>query len=319
MTTISLRLAALTLGAMAAGACAKKAPEPKMKWEEAVAPVRASNRVFNAAELRSQHLRPAQCEATARDYLMASEDDGWKALRVCVEDENFTLLRELLRPPWRPLLDSKPDAPRVLAKVIANRGGGVHRDVPLLNEQRVALFTFGAALGQPDVHRGQLVLIRAMVTESKMSGGAPTVMLAEYGTQSADFDRQVGLKSYSNSSYEGSRDTSVSATASGSYKTSKYGSGSGRATVSGSARTTSKGSSSNVSGKTETVYDNVSTETGRIALGKLSKANPFLTTDKEFIVLGRFEGTRPSSEADEDPIGIVSVIDFFTPTQLQVY
>ena len=54
-------------------------------------------------------------------------------------------------------------------------------------------------------------------------------------------------------------------------------------------------------------YDNISNDTGREALGRLPKADPFLAPGRDFVILARFDGMRTTSGAlDEDDEGRAS-------------
>ena len=75
---------------------------------------------------------------------------------------------------------------------------------------------------------------------------------------------------------------------------------------------------------TEPQYDNISTDTGREALGRLSKPDPFLSPGRDFVILARFDGMRATSgsldENDDGPrIPVLSIVSYFTPHPLVVY
>src|SRR4051812_44066627 len=64
----------------------------------------------------------AQVEAPARcAQAAASSDDPWKRLWACVQEGRFTALRELLSGAWDADLKSRPDAPLLILRVIAER------------------------------------------------------------------------------------------------------------------------------------------------------------------------------------------------------
>src|SRR5437879_5355746 len=205
-------------------------------------------------------------------------DQGWAALNACVERTRwprgeFTLLERLTGGFWDLDLQTRSDAPRLVARVIALRGGDVEGDIPLAQKSRVPLFTLAAALRQPDVYKGRWVLLRGAVSEMK----ANALMLRETSMRATSREVQVGPISRTDSSSS----TSISAQA----QSTHYGSAQGSAQFSNRGRS----ESSTVKQK----FENERVETGRQALGKLPQADPFLEPDKDFLFIGRFDGVRP--------------------------
>lgn len=322
-------LVPLLLLAIAFFGCSSSQPPPqKMTWSEVQStPAPTARPAFDAAAFAAEKLRPAPCEQTARGMLAESPNDAWAALKVCAQNPDFTLLRELLAPAWAEQLKKRPDAMRMLGRVIANRGGSIGRDVAVLNESRFPLFSFAAAMAQPDTYKGKHVLLRGVVTDLKTKSGANTVMLAEYSLAGSETDMEVGPRSYTKSNREGSVTSSRSGSGNASYNTTKYGSGSAKGSFRSDQTVSGRSSSSTVSGKTVKKFDNTSTETGRQALGKLAKADPFLVPDKEFVILARFDGTRMSDNsaaedeegAEPTAIGVLTILDYVEPNALVVY
>jgi hypothetical protein len=107
---------------------------------------------------------PERCEATARARLSAAPDDAWRELWRCVASGRFTALRPLLTDAWDHELRTRRDAPTLLARVIASRGGNVEGDLHLLHARRLSLFTLSQALARPDMYRGALVILRGRVS-----------------------------------------------------------------------------------------------------------------------------------------------------------
>jgi hypothetical protein len=71
-------------------------------------------------------------------------------------------------------------------------------------------------------------------------------------------------------------------------------------------------------------YDNISSDTGREALGRLRKPDPFLAPGRDFVILARFDGMRTTSgaldEEDEGPkIPVLSIVSYYIPHPLIVY
>jgi hypothetical protein len=107
---------------------------------------------------------PARCEAAARTRLASSPDEAWRQLWGCVLQGHFTALRNLLGGAWDRELQTRPDAPFLVARVIAERGGDVDGDLRLVHDRRVPLFALSQALARPDQLRGALVIVRARVS-----------------------------------------------------------------------------------------------------------------------------------------------------------
>jgi hypothetical protein len=64
------------------------------------------------------------------------------------------------------------------------------------------------------------------------------------------------------------------------------------------------------------LFDNDRVMTGRMAVGKLPEADPFLEPGKDFLFLARFDGMRPSVDDDSVPIAMVTILKYFTPNAL---
>jgi hypothetical protein len=117
-------------------------------------------------DLAAQTERPARCAEAARQRLPIDVEAAWRQLWSCVEEGRFTALRPLLSGAWDDELRRRSDAPLLLTRVIAERGGSVDEDLPLLHERHVPLFTLAQVLGQPEQRRGALVVVRARVAAS---------------------------------------------------------------------------------------------------------------------------------------------------------
>lgn len=186
----------------------------------------------------------------------------------------------------------------VLADVLAARGAILATDMPLLNQNRIAVFDLDVALRQPGTYRGKYVLVRGKVTDVRASKGAPEVRVMQMGNKAASYDKAVGSK-YSSSS-RGSRSGSMS------YNTSNYGSGSAQGSMSSAGSYSSQ--------MTEEKYENVVEETGQEALLRLTQADPFLVVDGDFLFLTRFDGAKKSDASpDEDMaenIALLSLVSY---------
>ncbi|WP_224248174.1 hypothetical protein [Hyalangium gracile] len=262
---------------------------------------------FNPQTFANQYSNPSACERQARRFLPTSRDEAWAALKACVEGTYFTQLQALISRTWEQELRSRPEAASLLAKVVALRGGSVEGDLRLLNEQRLPIFSLAAAIAQPDTYKGRYILVRAQVGDVRTEGEKPTVWLVEQGLGSVATEQQVGLAR---------RKDSVSTTTGNLGGQTTLGSGN----VGGSL------SEAQSTRRTETVphYDNISTDTGREALGRLPKPDPFLSPGRDFVILARFDGMRTTSgsldEDDEGPrIPVLSIVSYYMPHPLVVY
>lgn len=273
---------------------------------EPVAAPPVSSQPFDARTFAQRYPNPDTCEAAARQLRKTSANDGWAALRACVNGTHFTLIRSLLVPEWDADLKSRQDAAQLLTKVVAARGGSINAELSLLHTSRIPLFSLSAAMAQPKTYQGRYILVRAQVTDMRQGKGASTVKLAEYSIGSVGSEKEVGPKYVT--SYE------HSAKGSGSYKTT---SGSGR----GQGEYSSTGSRTDSAVVTR--YDNVSQETGREALGKLPKDDPFLVPGKELIILARFDGVRTiaSEEEDDEPhtVAVLTLYNYYEPNPAVAY
>ncbi len=250
---------------------------------------------------------PAICERQARRYLPVSREDAWAALKACVTGTHFTQLQALLSPEWAQDLRTRPEAAAILARVVALRGGSVEGDLRLLHERRLPIFSLASAIAQPDTYKGRYILVRAQVGDLRSEGEKPTVWLVEQGLGSVATEQQVGLARRKDS-------TTITSGNVGGQTTLGSGTVGGAISQSESTRTT----------HTVPHYDNISTETGREALGRLARPDPFLAPGRDFVILARFDGMRTTSGSldveDEDPrIPVLSIVSYFPPHPLVVY
>jgi PBP1b-binding outer membrane lipoprotein LpoB len=262
---------------------------------------------FNPQTFAAQHSNPASCERQARRYLATSRDDAWAALKACVDGTHFTLLQALTSRAWTNELRTRPEGAALIAKVVALRGGSVEGDLRLLNEQRLPIFSLSAAMAQPDTYKGRYVLVRAQVGDVRTEDKKPTVWLVEQELGSVASEQQIGVASR--------KDTSSTIAGNLGGETTL-----GSGTVGGSLAR----SKSTREGNTVLRYDNISSDTGREALGRLPKVDPFLAPGRDFVILARFDGMRTTSgsldEEDEGPrIPVLSIVSYYIPHPLVVY
>ena len=279
-------------------------PAPMVKAEPAPPPVEP--RAFG-----SRYATPAQCEAAARGLLAVSRDNAWTALKSCVDSTrfNFTLLNAVLDSAWAEDLRVRPDAAQLLAQVVAERGGSEQGELSLLHKHKVPIFGLTAAIAQPEMYKGRYLLMRAQVADVRSEGDRPTVWLVEQSLGSVESEQPVGYSTRKDSV------TVHSGAVSGDMGML------GRANLGGQISSSQREQSST----TVRRFDNVSGETGREALGRLPKPDPFLEPGKDFVVLVRFDGMRTLSsgeeEADEDApkLPVVTIVSYHAPHPLVVY
>jgi hypothetical protein len=272
----------------------------------AASPARSSGRAagfFDPRAFAASQPSPWECETAARRLRDTSPEQAWTGLVACIERQgwprgDFTYLERITGGFWDQDLTTRPDAPRVIARIIASRGGDVEGDIPLVQKSRVPLFTLAAALRQPDVYKGRWVLVRGALSEIRQESGKPAAMVRETSLRATAHDVQVGNVSR--------WDRSSTASSQSQVATTRYGS------ARGSSQYSSNGRSEFSTLKQK--FDNERVETGRLALGKLPQADPFLEPEKDFVFLGRFEGTSPGR--DQQPVALLSIAGYFPPNAL---
>jgi hypothetical protein len=268
---------------------------------------------FDAKGFAADQLTPLECEKSARQLYEIRPDQGWAALVACVERSRwprgeFTHLELLTRGTWDQELQTRPDAARMIAKVVALRGGDVEGDIPLVQKSRVPLFTLAAALRQPDVYKGRWVLVRGALSEIRQDGNKAAAMMRETSLRATAREVADGPISRRDSSYKG--------TAQGEFSSSSRNSSGNRSDykASGSGQYSASGRTEYSSVKQK--FENERVETGRRAVGKLPQADPFLEPDKDFLFLARFDGVNPGQ--DQQPIAMLSIAGYFQPNALLI-
>lgn len=167
-------------------ACATAPPEPTNATRaDAPPPARAKKRKKKdvpipefAARLRDD----LECERVVTEMAKRSEKVAWALLETCVKQDKFRNLRLLLEERWRRRLEQeKPwDRYRLLAHVLAIRGGDFSSDLPILRGAGVTLLDLAGAMKakkteEPVVFRG---LVRARRLEPD---GRVLLRIAEVG------------------------------------------------------------------------------------------------------------------------------------------
>jgi hypothetical protein len=295
--------------ALLCAACAGAPPAPEPAPQ---APTRLTatpqpvERPFDSKSWVADQATAIECEAGARRIRERSPQQGWEALRACVDKTRFqargpfTQLHLLTSGAWDEDLTTRPEAPRLIAKVIALRGGDVEGDLPAAQKSRAPVFSLAAALSQPDVYKGRWLVFRGRIGEVRSEANITTAVVSESSLRSTEKNTPVGLKSRTEqeSRFGGSADV----------RSTHYGN------VSGSAQSTS--SSRSTSSQVKTSWENEKFVTGRQALGRLAQPDPFLEPNKDFIFLARFDGVRSSSEGEE--VAVLSIVSYFPPSALLI-
>ncbi|WP_163782082.1 hypothetical protein [Myxococcus vastator] len=246
----------------------------------------------------ARYANPAVCEAAARRLQGASRDEAWDGLKACIEHTPFTQLNALLGRAWAKELSVRPEGAKLIARVVAQRGGSVTGELRYLQEKQIPIFSLASAMDRPDTYKGRYVLLRAQVADQRSEGARPTVWLVEQALSSVQTDEVVGY---------GERIDSVIA----------YSGDVGGRGAAGTAERSSRGT-------TRRFVENISDETGREALGRLASADPFLETRRDYVILARFDGVRLTSGGaetdDEAPrIPVLTIVSYHAPQALVVY
>jgi hypothetical protein len=165
-------------------ACAAAEPVPDQHPTTAQPVAPRAVPPFDAKGIAQSQLSPGDCESVARSLRTRSPDEGWAVLNACADRRRwprggFTQLEALTNGNWDAELQNRPDAPRLIAKVIANRGGDVDGDIPLIQGTRVPLFTLASAVKQPRTYKGRWIMIRGAASQQDDQVGSATIMIKE--------------------------------------------------------------------------------------------------------------------------------------------
>lgn len=262
---------------------------------------------FDGRVFASGQATPAECERAARILHEVNADQGWTALKGCIERSRwprgeFTLLQNLTSGFWDDELQHRDDAPRVLARVIALRGGDVEGDLASVQKSRAPLFTLAAALRQPDVYKGRYVVLRGALDDVKTdAAGKASARLLETSLRATAHEVDAGPRSRTETtrSFNGQLDA----------RSTRYGDANARASAQSATRTEHS--------MVRNRFDNERAETGRKALGRLPQADPFLEPGKDFVFLARFDGVRAAAE-EEAPLAVLTILGYYKPNALVV-
>ncbi|GHG96250.1 hypothetical protein [Comamonas sp. JC664] len=256
----------------------------------------------------ARYANPAVCEAAARRLQGASRDEAWDGLKACIEHTPFTQLNALLGRAWAQDLSVRPEGAKLIARVVAQRGGSVPGELRYLQEKQIPIFSLASAMDRPDTYKGRYVLLRAQVADQRSEGERPTVWLVEHALSSVQTEEAVGYGERMDSATAYSGDLS------------------GQTVLTGPGQLGGTVSSAQRSSRTTTrrFVENISDETGREALGRLARADPFLETRRDYVILARFDGIRltsggPETDDEAPRIPVLTIVSYHAPQPLVVY
>jgi len=249
-----------------------------------------------------EYVPPLDCERKARALRSQDREAAWAALRACAAQRHFTQLRAVVSA-WKDDLRQRPDAPALLAKMVAARGGNVKLDVRVLRDARIPVFTLHDCVTQPRLYEGRYVLIRGTLSEVRTAGEAVAARLQEHRLQAEEWEVPVGRirRKVASTRYGGS--------ASGQ---TTLGSG----TLGGQLEVRGDDSEQDVARR----FDNVLVETGQDAVVRFVAADPYLEDGRDLVILARFDGMRPTSASadDEEPdlVPVLTLMGYEVPDAL---
>jgi hypothetical protein len=270
---------------------------PTVLWQDAQSTEQSPSTPLSEGEARRiarAHDHAHSCESSARAMRRRDAERGFAVMRQCILRTDFGDLEALLDSEWSEQIAASPDAVSLFAHVIAVRGGDVDADLRLLRRRKVPIYSLQAALAEPDAYKDRFILVRGVA-----KGGR---------------------------SIEGGRELSL--------KETKVMTESEWVTAPGSTRLATKHQGTTVDQpgidvvgrgriddhhRSETVKveieRNVSVETGREIVARLTTGEPSLEPATDFVVVLRFVGVAPienaEGEAVDEPVGIIT--DYFEP------
>lgn len=298
--------AMLVLGAIGATGCATPARE-KESWDtvwHGQRPAAATAPGAKGPKLAAQeYIPPLDCERKARALRSQDRNAAWTALRACVARGHFTQLHAVVAA-WGDDLRERPDAPVLLAEVVAARGGNVKQDVRVMRDAKIPVFSLRDCVTQPQLYEGRYVMIRGTLEEVRTSGDAVAARLTEHALQAEEWEVPLGRihRKVAVTRYGGSASGNLGALGGG--------------TIGGQLNVSDDDYEMDVARR----YDNVLVETGRDAVIRLGGPDPYLENGRDLVLLARFDGVRPSSSSadDEEPdlVPVLTLVDYAVPNAL---
>jgi hypothetical protein len=300
-----LKAALVVLGAIGAG-CATPTSN-KESWDSAWHPKQAEAAAVAPAGTRkpapSEYIPPLDCERKARALRQHDRDAAWASLKQCAARGHFTQLHAVVAA-WGDDLRDRPDALGLLTQVVAARGGNVKQDVRVIRDAKVPVFSLHDCVTQPKLYEGRYVMIRGTLDEVRTSGDAVAARLTEHALQAEEWEVPIGRihRKVASTRYGGAASGNLGPLGAGN--------------LGGHLDVNDDDYEMDVARR----FDNVTVDTGRDAVVRINRADPYLENGRELVILARFDGVRPSSTAlDEDEpdlVPVLTLVDYAVPDAL---
>lgn len=271
--------------------------EPTVLWEESSQFERTPLAPLTPDEARRialAHDAAHTCEQTAR--AMAKKDPlrGFAVMRECILRNDFSDLEGLVEGMWAADVARSPDAPLLLAHVMAVRGGDVENDLKLLRRRKMPVYSLQAALAEPESYAGRAVIVRGNARDGRVTGVGRTFRLVE-------------TKVMAESEWVTAPGTSRLVTREHDERADQPG-------VDVKGRGTVQRGSRDATEKVE-IEHNVSVKTGRSLHARVETGEPSLEPATDYVIVLRFEGERETKDEDGnvevEPAGVV--VGYFEP------
>jgi hypothetical protein len=270
---------------------------PTVIWQDAQSAEAVPSAPLSETEARRiarAHDHAHSCETSARAMRRRDTDRGFALMRQCILRNDFGDLEALLDSEWSEQVEAAPDAVALLAHVVAVRGGDVEADLRLLRRRKMPLYSLQAALAEPDAYQGRFILVRGTAKGGRAVDGGRELRLKE-------------TKVMAESEWVTARGSTRVATKHQGTSVDQPG-----IDVVGRGRIDDHHRSETV--KVE-IERNVSVETGREIVARLTTGEPSLEPATDFVVVLRFAGVAPIENADgetvDEPVGVIT--DYFEP------
>jgi hypothetical protein len=289
--------AAVFVGSACASTTSAVGAEPTVLWEDASQFDRAPLAPLTADEARRialAHDAAHTCEQTAR--AMAKKDPlrGFAVMHECILRNDFSDLEGLVDGMWAADVARAPDAPLLLAHVMAVRGGDVESDLKLLRRRKMPVYSLQAALAEPASYAGRAVIVRGNARDGRMTGAGRTFRLVETRVMAesewvtAPGTARIVTRDHDERADQPGVDIK------------------GRGVVERSTHDTTE--------KVE-IEHNVSVKTGRSLMARVDTGEPSLEPATDYVIVLRFEGEREAKDDDGnveiEPAGVV--VGYFEP------
>jgi hypothetical protein len=219
-----------------------------------------------------------ECEAAARRLKASGADLAWRALTACVAKGQFRALTAVVTG-WTAELRTRPEAPRLLARILGARGGDLENDLSEFRRQRIPLFSILSASDQPDIYRGRTVAFVGRVDSLEKNHGKPVAHLTVLSMVSRGHQKTERMVKYRDAEKDEHGRSQRK-----EYLSDEY--------------------------ETKTRFTNELDEAGVSVLGRLARLDPFFEVGTNFVVLGRFEGPGEQTSEDASAEQVVTVQDY---------